>query len=476
MTRSFPQFDGLDAALPHYARHSVLKETSMNKDLTKGPLLPSMITFALPMIFGNLLQQCYNLADTLIVGQFLGKEALAAVGSSFTLMTFLTSILLGLCMGSGALFSIRFGQGDEAGLEESLRASFLLIAIASLVLNVLTFVFLDAIEGFLQVPPEVWGMMRDYLAVIYLGIIATFLYNFFASFLRAIGNSLVPLVFLAISSVLNIALDLWFVLGLGRGVAGAAEATVIAQFVSSLGIGIFAWVQSPQIRRLFRRGPIHRDAIREVAAFSVPTCIQQSVMNLGILMVQGRVNHFGPTVMAAFAAGVKIDAFAYMPVQDFGNAFSTFIAQNYGAKKEDRIRHGLKGAVALSMSFSILISILVCVFAPSLMSLFVGADETAVIREGTRYLRIEGAFYADIALLFLLYGLYRALGKPGMSLVLTVISLGTRVALAYALSAIPAIGVVGIWWSVPIGWILADLVGILYYLRHKDRLMAWEKA
>ena len=192
-------------------------------------------------------------------------------------------------------------------------------------------------------------------------------------------------------------------------------------------------------------------------------------------MVQGLVHSFGPTVMAAFAAAVKIDAFAYMPVQDFGNAFSTFIAQNYGAKQADRIRAGLKGAVLASMCFCVVISGLVWTFARPLMALFVEAGETEIILEGIRYLRIEGAFYCGIGCLFLLYGLYRALGKPGMSVVLTVISLGTRVALAYALSAIPAFGVCGIWWSVPIGWFLADMTGILYYAAHGKRLLSWNK-
>ena len=434
----------------------------------------SMLRFAVPMILGDLLQQCYNIADTLIVGQYLGRNALAAVGSSFTLMTFLTSILLGLCMGSGAVFSIRFGQRDTDGLREGAHAAFVLIAGLTLVLNALAFLCLDWIRVFLRVPEEVWDMMRDYLAVIFWGIAATFLYNYFASFLRAVGNSVVPLVFLAASAALNIALDLWFVLGLRRGAAGAAEATVIAQYVSGLGITAYTLAKYPLLRPTGRRFRVKLSRVREIAGSSILTCVQQSVMNLGILMVQGLVNSFGPTVMAAFAAAVKIDAFAYMPVQDFGNACSTFIAQNYGAKQEDRIRGGLKGAFLSSMVFCVVISALVFVFAQPLMGLFVESGEMETIFEGVRYLRIEGTFYCGIGCLFLLYGLYRALGRPGMSVVLTVISLGTRVALAYLLSAIPTIGVVGIWWSVPIGWFLADLTGIIYYLLRRRRLLCWE--
>ena len=229
----------------------------------------------------------------------------------------------------------------------------------------------------------------------------------------------------------------------------------------------------PQFRGIHRQCKIRFACIKEITSFSILTCVQQSVMNLGILMVQGLVNSFGATVMAAFAAAVKIDAFAYMPVQDFGNAFSTFIAQNYGAQKEERIRQGLKGAVMTAVAFCIVISAAVCLFAGPLMELFVESGETEIIQEGIRYLHLEGVFYCGIGCLFLLYGLYRALGKPGMSVVLTVISLGVRVVLAYLLSAVPAFGVAGIWWAIPIGWFLADLAGIFYYIRHRGQLFSW---
>lgn len=448
----------------------------MKVDFTQGPVMRSMWRFAVPMILGNLLQQCYNVADTLIVGRFLGPDALAAVGSAFTLMTFLTSILLGLCMGSGAFFSIRFGQKDEDGLKTGMCVSFAMIAALTLLLNLLAFAGMEWILLLLRVPEEVRGLMRDYLAVIFWGIAATFLYNYFASLLRAVGNSVVPLAFLAVSALLNIVLDIWLVLGLGRGVAGAAEATVIAQYVSGIGIAGYTWLRCPQLRVSRSHWRIRWANLKEIAGFSILTCIQQSVMNLGILMVQGLVNSFGPTVMTAFAAAVKIDAFAYMPVQDFGNAFSTFIAQNYGAKKPERIRAGLKGAVLTALGFCLVISIAVWLLARPLMLLFVDAGETAIISEGIRYLRIEGTFYCGIGCLFLLYGLYRALGKPGMSVVLTVVSLGSRVALAYLLSAVPAFGVAGIWWSVPIGWLLADAIGLCCYRAWKKRLLCGGRA
>ena len=436
----------------------------MEHSLTQGPVMKTMLRFAVPMILGDLLQQCYNIADTVIVGQFLGADALAAVGSAFSLMTFLTSILLGLAMGSGTVFSIRFGQKDHQGLKEGILASFALLGLVTVLLNVLVFAGIDWIIAILQTPASLVSLMREYLVVIFCGLAGIFLYNFFASLLRSLGNSVVPLLFLAVSAGLNILLDLWFVAGLNRGVAGAAEATVLSQYVSGIGIAIYTKVKFPQ---LLRREPgirLRWSRVKEITSFSSLTCLQQSIMNLGILAVQGLVNSFGTTVMAAFAAGVKIDAFAYLPVQDFGNAFSIFIAQNYGARQPDRIRKGIRVAVATSLSFGVLISLCVYLFAQPLMTLFIDPGETAVIAEGVRYLRIEGAFYCLIGLLFLLYGLYRALGRPGMSVVLTVVSLGLRVALAYTFSALPALGVVGIWWSVPIGWLLADALGVGYYL------------
>lgn len=448
----------------------------MKTDLTHGPVMKTMLRFAVPMILGNLMQQCYNIADTLIVGQFLGAGALAAVGSAFSLMTFLTSILLGLAMGSGTVFSMRFGQKDELGLKEGILASFTLLGAVTVVLNVAVFLGIDWIIRVLQTPADLVGLMREYLIVIFAGLVGIFLYNFFASLLRSIGNSVVPLLFLAVSAVLNIVLDLWFVAGLNRGVAGAAEATVISQYVSGIGIAVYTWVKCPELIRKDRAVRLRWSRVREITSYSALTCLQQSIMNLGILAVQGLVNSFGTTVMAAFAAAVKIDAFAYLPVQDFGNAFSIFTAQNFGAGKADRIRKGIRAASLTSMLFGLLISIAVFVLAEPLMTLFIDAGETAVIAEGVRYLRIEGAFYYLIAALFLLYGLYRALGKPGMSVVLTVVSLGTRVALAYALSAISQFGVVGIWWSVPIGWLLADALGLIYYLAKRKTLLKDSRA
>lgn len=435
----------------------------MHSDLTTGSITGTMLRFALPMITGNLLQQFYNIADTLIVGRYLGVQALAAVGAAYALMSFLTSILLGLCMGSGAVFSLRYGEKNEGMLKSSMFVSFVLVAAVALVLNTAVLLFIDPIMYLLCVPVEIYGFMREYLWVIFFGISAVFLYNYFACLLRAVGNSFIPLVFLGISALLNVGLDLVFVLVFKWGVAGAGAATVVSQFVSGIGICLYTYLKMPEFRINRSYMKMDRKVLAEISGFSFLTCVQQSVMNFGILMVQGLVNSFGAVVMAAFAAAVKIDSFAYMPVQDFGNAFSTFIAQNYGAGRHDRVEKGIKSAVTASVLFCLVISFIVCVFARELMLVFVQPQEAEILAVGVQYLRIEGTFYCGIGCLFLLYGLYRAVRKPEMSVVLTIISLGTRVVLAYILSAIPGIGVVGIWVSVPIGWFLADCTGFAYY-------------
>lgn len=433
--------------------------------LTTGKIGRSLILFSLPMILGNLLQQLYNVADTLIVGKTIGPAALAAVGSSYALMVLLTSIILGLCMGSSVVFSQLFGAKKVDEMKISIFNSCIFILIVSAAINLASFLLLDKFIVWLNIPPEAVEMTRTYLNIIFTGMIFVSIYNFFACVLRSVGNTVVPLIFLAVSAITNIVLDLVLILVFHMGVAGAALATVIAQALSAVCITVYFFVKEKLLCPGKRHMCFHKNLLKKIVSNSVLTSVQQSIMNLGILMVQGLVNSFGFAVSAAFAAVVKIDAFAYMPAQDFGNAFATFIAQNHGAGQKERIHKGIFTAVKISCIFCLAASACVYLFAKPLMLLFVNVGETEIINIGIGYLRIEGVFYVGIGILFLLYGLFRGLGKSSVSIVLTVISLGSRVALAYILSAIPAVGIVGIWWSVPIGWALADVVGFLIYLR-----------
>lgn len=435
----------------------------MEQQLTTGKIGRSLILFSLPMILGNLLQQLYNVADTLIVGQTIGATALAAVGSSYALMVLLTSIILGLCMGSSVVFAQLYGSKKINDLKTSIFNSFVFILIISIIINIFAFALLDRFIIWLNIPSQAIALTRTYLKIIFIGITFVSIYNFFASVLRSIGNTVVPLTFLGVSALTNILLDLILILVFHLGVAGAALATVISQGLSAICITIYFFKKSKNVCPDKKHIHFNRKLLKLIINNSTLTAIQQSIMNLGILMVQGLVNSFGFATSAAFAAVVKIDAFAYMPAQDFGNAFSTFVAQNYGAKKSKRIKDGTFIAIIISSLFCLCSSALVYIFAKPLMLMFVNPGELEIINIGIQYLHIEGIFYIGIGILFLLYGVFRGLGKSGISILLTVISLGSRVLLAYVLSSISTIGVIGIWWSVPIGWALADIIGLLIY-------------
>lgn len=438
----------------------------MTQDMTTGKPTKKILLFALPMLLGNIFQQVYNLVDTIVVGRFVGPNALAAVGSSFTMMTFITSVIIGLCMGAGVLISQLYGAKETIRMQRAISTSFYFILAITCIIMAITLIFIDPILKLFQTPAQIIAYTKIYLTFIFWGLIFTFLYNFATCLLRAIGDSKTPLYALIVACAVNIVLDLLFVIGLHFGVMGAALATVIAQAVSAL-LGCIYAVKKLKFLQIKRENLVFdRDMFRMTARYSVLTSVQQSIMNFGILMVQGLVNTFGATAMAAFAAAVKIDSFAYMPVQEFGNAFSTYVAQNVGAAKTDRVKQGVHAAIRTIILFCIIISSVVLIFARQLIMIFVSASETAIIDIGAQYLYIVGIFYVLIGFLFMFYGFYRGIGQHSMSIILTILSLGTRVALAYLLAP-TAIGLVGIWWAIPIGWAIADLVGFLVYGRGK---------
>lgn len=428
-------------------------------DLTLGNETKVMLKLTAPMIIGNLFQQLYNVADTIIVGRFIGPNALAAVGSSFSVMVLLNSIILGLCMGSSTVFSILYGAKKIDKLKNSFFISSCLIGLLTLAINFFALFFIDEILFLLNIPQEVFIVTKTYLQIIFYGIIFTSAYNFFAAIMRSMGNTMTPLIFLIISAIINIVLDIVFIVTFNMGVGGAAYATIIAQGISAIGIALYCIRKIPIIHLKRKHLQIDMSIVKMISNNSILSSIQQSVMNFGILMIQGLVNSFGVSVMAAFAAVVKIESFAYLPEQEFGNAFSIFIAQNHGAKEQGRIRNGIRSAIKIITIYGVAVSAVIILLAKPLMSIFISANETEILQIGTQYLFIVASFYCLIGYLFMFYGLFRGMGKPEVSIILTVVSLGTRVILAYTLSSISSIGLIGIWWAIPIGWALADIVG-----------------
>lgn len=413
------------------------------------------------MFVGNIFQQIYNLVDTVVVGKFVGKEALAAVGSSFAIMLLINSIIIGLSMGASVLFSQLYGSQDYKKLKVSMVMATFLILLVTLTISLVAFFSTDSIIKLYRMPYETVIYAKDYLRWIFAGLFFVSLYNLAANILRSLGDSKTPLYFLLLASVINVILDLLFVIRYGMEVKGVAIATVIAQAVSAL---LCLLVTFKKLGFLsFKREDFVYDKVlfKTMTKYAFLTGIQQSVMNFGIVMIQGLVNTFGTSLMAAFAAGVKVDAFAYIPLQDFGNAFAIYTAQNKGAKEEKRIKQGLRAASVIIGVFGLIISLIVFLTAENLIGLFVKATDLDVIAIGANYLRIEGAFYILIGFLFMFYGFYRGLGRAGMSILLTLVSLGSRVLISYSLA--PSMGYSIIFWSIPIGWLLADLVGIIYW-------------
>ncbi len=445
-----------------------MRHTKEKVNLIGGNVRKSLILFALPMIAGNLLQQCYNLVDTWVIGKYVGSNALSAVGSSYSLMTFLNSILIGMCMGAGGIFAFYHGKGEQKKRRECIQSSFVMLVVIALLISLLVEVFSIPILKLLQIPAELMEMMHQYVTIIFTGIFFIFLYNYFAFLLRSMGESFVPLVFLGIASVSNIVLDLIFVLFLKCEIAGAAWATVISQILAGMGLWVYTYWKYPEIRFSWKQFLKEEKPFGEILKFSAMSSMQQSIMNFGILMIQGLVNSFGIQVMAAFAAAVKIDTLAYMPAQEFGNAYSLFLSQNYGAGLEKRMKEGTRIAVFYTVLFCMAISAFVYFFADRLMGIFISIEELEIIGIGVNYLRVEGSFYTLIGILFLLYGYFRGRNQPWISLILTIVSLGTRVLLAYSFAG--QSGTAAIWWSIPIGWFLADFAGIiLYFLGDRER-------
>ncbi len=435
----------------------------MALDMRKGNPTKLMLKFALPMLVGNVFQQLYNMVDSIVVGRFVGKNALAAVGTSFSLINFITLLIIGLCMGSSVVISQYYGAENHRNLRRAISTSAIFILIITIFLSVVTFLFAKPLLVLIKTPSEILDQSAIYIKIVFAGLIFVSLFNAVAALLRAIGDSKTPLYFLIIASVLNIILDLVFVINFNMGIAGVAYATVIAQAVASI-LGLIYVISKVDLIRIKREQFVFDTALfPNIAKYSVLSSMQQSIMAIGMVGVQGIVNTFGADVIAAYTAAVKVDSLAYLPVQDFGNAFSTYVAQNVGSGQVDRIKQGVSSAVKIIIIFCIVLSFTIIFMSEHFMKVFVSAEEIKVIQTGVEYLSIVGIFYTLIGFLFMFYGFFRGIGSLNMSIVLTVISLGTRVAMAYILSSIPIIGAKGIWWSIPIGWILADLVGFIVY-------------
>ena len=441
------------------------------RDLTKGAIVKSLWLFALPLMFGNVLQQFYNLVDTWVVGRYLGKRALAAVGASYTLMTFLTSVVIGLCLGAGAFFAMAYGRREKETFRNGIFMSFTAIGGLSIVLTILLYGFVRPLTYLLQVPAETVEDMVTYLIYVFAGFFATFLYNYFASVLRSIGNSVLPLVFLGISVALNIGLDLLFVVTFSFGIAGAAVATVISQYTAGIGLMLYFLFRYSDLCPAKKDFTWEKKNFRQILSLSGFTCLQQSVMNFGILMIQGLVNSFGTTIMAAFSVAVKIDTIAYMPVQDFGNAFSVFAAQNFGAGKYDRMKKSVRIGLCMGLCTALTLTLIFYNFGTPLFRLFT-SDEN-VVSIGMQMLHHVAPAYCLFVFIELLSGALRGTGDVVIPMLITCFGV-CLLRIAWLFFIVPlAPGLNTIVLSYPVTWAITAVMFIVYYCY---RARKWPKS
>jgi putative MATE family efflux protein len=433
----------------------------MELDMTKGNPSKIIIKFFIPLFIGDLLQQFYGIIDAIVIGKFVGTDAFAAVGSSGAVIMFITSILIGLAMGSSAIFSQLYGGRQYDELKQAISTALIFLFCISVMITIATSVFLPQIISLYQMPEETAAYAADYLKYVFYGFVFVGMYNAFAFLLRAFGDSKTPLYFLIISCISNLILDLLFIVVLHMGTAGAAIATLLTQAFAAVGCGIYTIKRMKFLNFERKDFKFSISVFNKIATFSVLTALQQSISSFGMMLIQGLVNTFGSTVMAAFAACSKIDSVANAPLQDLGNSFSTYTAQNEGAGEIKRIREGFRTTSRIIIILSAVISVVAFIFAPNLITLFVNKDATEVIAVGVGYLRIVSVFYVLLGFIVMFYGFFRGLGAIKISILMTIVSQGLRVLLAYSFA--PVRGFSGICWAIVVGWFLSDLLGFYMY-------------
>lgn len=435
----------------------------MVRDMTQGSPAKLIWAFSIPMFIGNMFQQFYNMVDAIVVGRFIGPHALAAVGTSFPVIFLLVSLVLGLSMGSGIVISQYFGAKDHAKTRRAISTAITFQVISAIVMSIVGVVASRPLLVLLGTPEIILPDAAAYMQIFFGGVVFMFAYNAIAGVLRALGDSKTPLYFLMVSTVVNVVLNVYFVVSLGWGVPGVAWATVISQGLSSVLCLIYIYYKVPYLKFTRHEWSFDKNIFATMVKIGIPSSLQQGIASVGMLVVQSLVNGFGPTTMAAFAAAGRMDSFAMMPVMNFSMAISTYTGQNIGAGRFDRIGAGLKATLAMVVVSTIVVTILVFTVGAQLITIFVSAAETDVIRMGVDYMRTVSVFYVVFGALMVVNGVLRGAGDAFIPLFTSLTSLVVRVVAAYWLTS-TVLGYRGIWWSIPIGWSVAAFVPVLRYL------------
>ena len=430
------------------------------KDLTEGNVSKLIFQFTLPMLIGNVFQQSYNIVDSVIVGNYLGKAALAAVGASFPIIFILISLVIGVASGMNIIIAQYFGAGDIQRVRRTIDTMFMFIFAASTLVTVIGIYFSEDMLRLTRLPEALIPTATIYLQVYFAGVIFLFGFNATSAILRGLGDSKTPLYFMIFSSLLNIVLVLLFVIIFKWGIAGAAAATVVAEGLTFI---LGAWYLNrthPIINLSWRKPDFDREILRQGIRIGLPSGIQQTLFSLGMMAIMWIVNSFGTNVIAAFSVAGRIESMAVLPAMNFSMALATFTGQNIGANKSSRLKEGLKATLIMSSIVSVSLTIIIYFFSKSMMQLF--TNDAEVIRIGQEYLMITCSFYIIFSSLFTFNGLLRGAGDTWIPMLISFFSLWLfRIPLAYFFSQ--HFGESGIWWAIPIAWTFGAVVSIIYY-------------
>ncbi|GAB1433274.1 MATE family efflux transporter [Spirochaetota bacterium] len=433
------------------------------KDLTSGGETRTIINFALPMLLGNIFQQFYNMVDSIVVGNFVGVSALAAVGTSFNIIFLMISLVMGLTLGITVLVAQYYGAKDAKKVKATIDTGYLSLFWSGLAMSVIGILSTNFILRLIAVPEEVFAESSLYLRIIFFGLLTTFGYNGISAILRGLGDSKTPLYLLIAASLINVVLDLVFVVVFGWGVAGVAWATVIAQGLSFVGGIFYLNKKNPYTKLDIKTLRFEKLVFRQSIRIGLPAGIQQTMVSLGMMALTRIVNGYGTTAIAAYSVAARLDSFASMPAMNLSQALSAFTGQNMGAGKTERVKRGHLSAIVVGSAISIVVGTLVIVFGKNLIALF--TQDAGVINEGARYLLIVGATYLLFSTMFINNGVMRGAGDSFIPMINTILALWVvRIPVAALLSGPLGMGTTGIWLSIPSGWVVGASFSTWYYI------------
>ncbi|HBG1029960.1 TPA: MATE family efflux transporter [Clostridioides difficile] len=430
------------------------------KDLTTGHEGKSIFFFAMPMLIGSLFQQLYNTADSIIVGRFIGKEAMAAVSGANPIMFLLVAALMGVSLGFSILVSQFYGSGDLKKVKATIDTTYILLFIGSILISILGIVFGGPMLKLMNTPESVFAQSKLYLTIIFSGILFSAGYNSVSAILRGLGDSVTPLYFLIITTILNIVLDLTFIVVLRMGVEGVALATIMAQAVSFI-ISIIYLNKKHEVLKFKIKGIVYDNKIfKDGLRLGLPSGVQQMLFSIGNMALQFLVNSYGTSAMAAFGAGLRIENFISLPIMNLGSAVSTFVAQNIGAGENERVKKGIRESIKMTLVLAVTVIALILLFRENLIALF--NTDKDVIKIGSSYLFIIGPFFLFIGTSFVLSSAMKGAGDSMFALISSIVSLWLgRLPASYMLSKF--FGTDGIWMGIPFGWTLGLIVTVIYY-------------